>query len=83
MRQPHLPLPQCQSRLSQAPGPFREFFEASATVSGYPMAPGALARPLATCEPSQCNLIGKTNGWKHIVNALTIHCGDRIAANHQ
>jgi putative transposase len=29
------------------------------------------------------NLTGKTNGWKHILNALTVHYGDRIAANHQ
>jgi hypothetical protein len=23
-------------------------------------------------------LIGRTNGWKHILNALTIHDGNRI-----
>ncbi len=34
-------------------------------------------------RPGRANLIGKTNGWKHILNALTIHYGDRIAANHQ
>jgi transposase-like protein len=34
-------------------------------------------------RPNRTNLIGKTNGWKHILNALTIHYGDRIAANHQ
>jgi len=34
-------------------------------------------------RPGRSNLIGKTNGWKHILNALTIHYGDRIAANHQ
>jgi putative transposase len=34
-------------------------------------------------RPNRSNLIGKTNGWKHILNALTIHYGDRIAANHQ
>ena len=33
-------------------------------------------------RPGRSNLIGKTNGWKHILNALTIHYGDRIAANH-
>jgi hypothetical protein len=33
--------------------------------------------------PGRSNLIGKTNGWKHILNALTIHYGDRIATNHQ
>ena len=27
------------------------------------------------------NMTGKINGWKHILNALTIHYGDRIA-NH-
>jgi hypothetical protein len=32
-------------------------------------------------RPGRSNLIGKTNGWKHILNALTIHYGDRIAAN--
>jgi len=25
------------------------------------------------------NLTGKTNGWKTILNALTMHYGDRIA----
>ena len=25
------------------------------------------------------NLTGKTNGWKTILNTLTIHYGDRIA----
>ncbi len=34
-------------------------------------------------RPNRTNLIGKTNGWKHILNALTVHYGDRIAANHQ
>jgi len=29
-------------------------------------------------RPGRSNLIGKTNGWKHILNALTIHYGDRI-----
>ena len=32
---------------------------------------------------NRTDLIGKTNGWKHILNALTVHYGDRIAANHQ
>jgi transposase-like protein len=27
------------------------------------------------------DLAGKTNGWKTILNTLTIHYGDRIAAN--
>jgi putative transposase len=31
-------------------------------------------------RPNRENLIGKTNGWKHILNALTVHYGDRIAA---
>jgi hypothetical protein len=26
-------------------------------------------------------MTGKTNGWKTILNTLTIHYGDRIAAN--
>jgi transposase-like protein len=34
-------------------------------------------------RPGRSNLIGKTNGWKHILNALTIHYGDRINADHQ
>jgi putative transposase len=33
-------------------------------------------------RPGRPNLSGKTNGWKHILNALTIHHGDRIDANH-
>jgi len=33
-------------------------------------------------RPNRTNLIGKTNGWKHILNALTVHYGDRIATNH-
>jgi putative transposase len=34
-------------------------------------------------RPNRSNLIGKTNGWKHILNALTIHYGDRITnINH-
>ena len=32
--------------------------------------------------PGRSNLIDKTNGWKHILTALTIHYGDRIAINH-
>ena len=27
------------------------------------------------------NLTGKINGWKSILNALTVHYGDRIAAH--
>jgi len=26
------------------------------------------------------NLTGRVDGWKHILNALTIHYGDRFAA---
>ncbi|WP_420437338.1 hypothetical protein [Candidatus Poriferisodalis sp.] len=29
---------------------------------------------------NQTNLTGKTNGWKAILNTLTVHYGDRIAA---
>jgi len=29
-------------------------------------------------RPNRANLMGKTNGWKHILNTLTIHYGDRI-----
>ena len=29
-------------------------------------------------RPNRENLTGKTNGWKHILNALTVHYGDRI-----
>jgi putative transposase len=28
------------------------------------------------------DLTGKTNGWKQILNTLTIHYGDRIAASN-
>jgi putative transposase len=30
-------------------------------------------------KPGRSNPIGKINGWKTILNALTIHYGDRIA----
>lgn len=33
-------------------------------------------------RPNRTNLTGKTNGWKQILNALTVHYGDRIATNH-
>jgi putative transposase len=31
-------------------------------------------------RPNRENLTGRINGWKHILNALTIHYGDRIDA---
>jgi len=31
-------------------------------------------------RPNRANLMGKTNGWKSILNTLTIHYGDRIKA---
>ena len=31
-------------------------------------------------RPNRENLTGRTNGWKHILNTLTIHYSDRIAA---
>ena len=31
-------------------------------------------------RPNRSNPTGKVNGWKTILNALTIHYGDRIAA---
>jgi putative transposase len=31
--------------------------------------------------PSRSNAVGKINGWKSILNALTIHYGDRLAIN--
>jgi putative transposase len=31
-------------------------------------------------RPNRENLTGRINGWKHILNALTIHYGDRITA---
>ena len=35
---------------------------------------------VATIKPkNRSNLTGKTNGWKTILNPLTIHYGDRIA----
>jgi len=30
-------------------------------------------------RPNRQDLVGKTNGWKPILNALTIHYGDRVA----
>jgi putative transposase len=35
-----------------------------------------------TRRPNRSDLIGKVNGWKQILNALTIHYGDRLAAIH-
>ena len=31
-------------------------------------------------RPNRSNPTGRINGWKTILNALTIHYGDRIAA---
>jgi hypothetical protein len=31
--------------------------------------------------PLRENLIGKTNGWKIVLNALYVHYGDRIPAS--
>lgn len=35
-----------------------------------------------TKRPNRENLTGKTNGWKQILNALTVHYGDRITTIH-
>jgi transposase-like protein len=32
-------------------------------------------------RPNRADLIGKINGWKEILNALTIHYGERLNAN--
>lgn len=32
-------------------------------------------------DPGRTNPVGKINGWKSILNALTIHYGDRLAAH--
>lgn len=32
-------------------------------------------------RPGRTNLTGRINGWKRILNALTIHYGDRVATN--
>jgi len=32
-------------------------------------------------RPNRENMTGKINGWKTILNALTMHYGDRIAPN--
>ena len=45
-------------------------------------AEGALPRRHPKRE-EPANLTGKINGWKNILNALTIHYGDRIAAQPQ
>jgi len=34
-------------------------------------------------RPNRENMTGKINGWKRILNALTIHYGDRIATNNR
>jgi putative transposase len=31
--------------------------------------------------PSRANAVGRINGWKSVLNALTIHYGDRLAVN--
>jgi transposase-like protein len=31
-------------------------------------------------RPNRANLTGKINGWKHILNTLSVHYGDRITA---
>ena len=33
-------------------------------------------------RPNRQDLVGKTSGWKHILNTLTIHYGDRINGTH-
>jgi hypothetical protein len=32
-------------------------------------------------DPGRTNPVGKVNGWKSILNSLTIHYGDRLAVN--
>jgi hypothetical protein len=32
-------------------------------------------------RPNRENLVGQTNGWKHTLNALTIHYGEHVTAN--
>ena len=31
-------------------------------------------------RPNRENLVGRIAGWKHILNTLTVHYGDRIEA---
>jgi hypothetical protein len=33
-----------------------------------------------TRRPNRENLVGRIAGWKHILNTLTVHYGDRIEA---
>jgi putative transposase len=35
-----------------------------------------------TRRPNRANMTGRINGWKNILNALTVHYGDRITTNH-
>jgi transposase-like protein len=35
-----------------------------------------------TRRPNRENMTGRINGWKNILNALTVHYGDRITASH-
>ena len=41
---------------------------------------GALPRRHRTKRPNRANPTGQINGWKTILNTLTIHYGDRIEA---
>ncbi len=44
------------------------------------MKPGEVFYLVATSKrTNRENLTGKTNGWKAILNTLTVHYGDRIA----
>ena len=40
-----------------------------------------LSRP--TGKKNRENMTGRINGWKHILNTLTVHYGDRIEAVNQ
>ncbi len=57
--------------------------ENTASMAG-PCAASADPNLVATPRrPNRENLIGQIRGWKHILNTLTIHYGDRIAAYNQ
>ena len=48
--------------------------------SGASNKPSAIHYLVATAKrKNRTNLTGKTNGWKTILNTLTVHYGDRIA----
>ena len=56
-------------------------YQQPSTISGEAQAALKVLYLVATeHRPNRSNPTGKINGWKTILNALTIHYGDRITA---